>query len=34
MLVGKANLFFLNDRKKNDKIIDKYFKDKYDKSPV
>ena len=39
MLAGKTlldhtNLFSLNDHKKNDKIIYKYFKDKYVKSGV
>ena len=39
MLAGKillnyANLFSPNDYKKNDKIIYKYIKDKYDKSEV
>ena len=39
MLAGKillnyANLFSPNDYKKNDKIIYKYFKDKYVKSRV
>ena len=36
MITGKAlldytNLFFPNNHKKNDKIIYKYIKDKYDK---
>ena len=30
-LLGNANLFSPNDSKKNDKIIYKYFKDKYDR---
>ena len=39
MLSGKSlldytNLFFLNDYKKNDKIINKYFQDKYAKSRI
>ena len=36
MIAGKTlldytNLFSLNDYKKNDKIVDKYFNDKYDR---
>ena len=39
MLAGKTlldytNIFPLNDYKKNDKIIYKYFKDKYVKSRI
>ena len=39
MLAGKnlldyTKLFSPNDYKKNDKIIYKYFKDKYGKSPI
>ena len=30
-LLDYTNLFYLNDYKKNDKIIYKYFKDKYDR---
>ena len=29
-----SNLFSLNDHEKNDKVIYKYFKGKYVKSPV
>ena len=34
LLLDYANLFSLNEYKKNDKIIYKYFKDKYVKSRV
>ena len=30
-LLDYTNFFYLNDYKKNDKIIYKYFKDKYDR---
>ena len=30
-LLDGTNLFFLNHYKKNDRMIDKYFKDKYDR---
>ena len=30
-LLDYTNLFYLNNYKKNDKIIYKYFKDKYDR---
>ena len=33
-LLDYTNLFSPNDSRKNDKIIYKYFKDKYVKSPV
>ena len=34
ILLDYTNLFSPNDSKKNDKIIYKYFKDKYGKSRV
>ena len=33
-LQEKTNLFSANDYKKNDKIMNKYFKDKYVKSRI
>ena len=33
-LLDYTNLFSPNDNKKNDKVIDKHFKDKYVKSQI